>query len=79
MVHATKDFFQLACEDVTPTLVPQPFKPFLQGLLNGGSQGFASLRCDLSSESLCFYTLNTKRHNAIVYHNRNTYIHLYRF
>jgi hypothetical protein len=63
LIHTPEDFFQLAGNDASSALLLEPVEAFLQGFLNGSSQGFPGSFGDLTGEALCFHALDTKCHS----------------
>ena len=50
LVNAAQDLLQLAGEDMTSTLMLEPFQAFFQGLLNRARQGLSGLSGDLAGQ-----------------------------
>lgn len=62
LVHAAKDFLQLAHDELTSMIAPQAIKALLKCSLDGPCERLASLVSEFSSHSLNLYALDTKGH-----------------
>lgn len=62
LVHAVKDFLQLAHDNLTSTIALQAIKALLKCLLDGPGERLASLVSECSSHSLNLYALDTEGH-----------------